>query len=81
MGGARGHKGGFASRPDLARAAGAKGGKVSRRNVEVANKIREHKDEILALHKEGTPCTIISKKLDIPCESLRYWIRRYAGER
>lgn len=31
VGGQRGHTGGFASNPDLARIAGAKGGKISRR--------------------------------------------------
>ena len=31
VGGERGHTGGFAANPDLARIAGAKGGKISRR--------------------------------------------------
>lgn len=31
MGGRNGHTGGFASNPELARTAGAKGGKISRR--------------------------------------------------
>jgi hypothetical protein len=36
MGGKKGHTGGFAANRDLARSAGAKGGRISRRSKKVA---------------------------------------------
>lgn len=46
IGGKRGHTGGFAANPELARIAGAKGGRISRRKKATVKKVVVEKDAV-----------------------------------
>lgn len=70
-GGINGKTGGFASNPELARLAGAKGGKKSRRGKPYTEKWEKHKKEALKMHREGRSYVEISKFIGIPYSALR----------
>lgn len=70
-GGIKGKNGGFASNPELARLAGAKGGKKSRRGKPYTEKWEKHKKEALKMHREGRSYVEISKFIGIPYSALR----------
>lgn len=74
-GGRRGHTGGFASDPKLARIAGAKGGKMSKRGKKgYANTIlNPNISKIQKMHDEGMSMASIAEKLGVPINTLRKW--------
>lgn len=74
-GGRNGHSGGFASNPELARIAGAKGGSISRRGDKnpFLKKIKKNSSKIQDLYDNGMSMASIAKKLDVPQATLRKW--------
>ena len=70
----RGHKGGFASNPELARRAGAKGGSVSRRKGGVQKELDCHYHEIKKMLKEGNSVHATAVKFKV-CDGS---MKRYA---
>lgn len=77
IGGERGHTGGFASNPELARIAGAKGGRVSKRGSgsSTVKKIEPRRETIISLYEEGKSIPQIAKRFKISQETLRRWAR------
>lgn len=77
-GGMNGHTGGFASNPALARIAGAKGGRISRRtgNGVTWKKINSRRQEIIGLIKdENKSVAEISRITGIPKSSLYKYVK------
>ena len=77
-GGKNGHTGGFASNPALARVAGAKGGRTSKRTGVYTKKLQENHDRIKILREQN----LISMRdmadiFDVPYSSLSHYIWRY----
>lgn len=78
-GGQNGHTGGFASNPALARVAGAKGGRNSRRCAPIVS-TDEFKDKIPvieAMYKDGESMAEISRKTKIPYGVIVQWVRKH----
>ena len=77
IGGTNGHTGGFAANPALARIAGSKGGKISKRgaNSVKVQKIEPKKEKIEELYKRGYTVPQIAKKLNLPYSSLLSWVK------
>ena len=77
IGGENGHSGGFASNPELARTAGAKGGRKSKRGARsITNRrIEPRRDDIIALYEQGLSIPRIAKRFRVSAESLRRWAR------
>lgn len=77
IGGRRGNTGGFASNPELARTAGAKGGRMSKRGSgSITNKkIEPRREQIIALYEEGKSIPQIAKRYKVSPETLRRWAR------
>lgn len=78
-GGTNGNTGGFAANPGLAKKAGEKGGRMSKRTRNNATKIKENRSQILDMYWHNIPMTQIADQLDIPYHSLRYWIKNRMG--
>lgn len=76
-GGINGHTGGFASNLDLARKAGAIGGKKSKRGSSVLPLYKKKHNEIARLHFKGESVREIARILDIPVSSLYRYIRQF----
>ena len=74
MGGKNGHTGGFASNPELARKAGAKGGKLSRRGPTM--KMKEYEQSMLLLYAKGTSMADIARELGLPYYVVNYYFRK-----
>jgi len=76
-GGMAGHTGGFAANPALARVAGAKGGRISKRGE--ANKtremIRQNYGKITEMIQNGKSVKDIAKETGIPASTLYKKIR------
>lgn len=75
-GGSNGHTGGFAANPALARIAGARGGRKSRRNGETARILIRNSNEIEELCKAGVPMSRIARKYGLEYSSVRSWIKK-----
>lgn len=78
IGGRNGHTGGFATNPALARIAGAKGGRISRRTGKGVTwkKINSRRQEIIGLIKDGNKSVAeISRITGIPKSSLYKYVR------
>lgn len=77
IGGQNGHTGGFAANPELARLAGAKGGKISKRGAQSvkAQKIEPQKEKIKKLYSSGYTVPQIAEKLNLPYSSLLKWVK------
>lgn len=76
LGGEHSHTGGFAKNPDLARLAGAKGGKRSRRGQSIMmQKIESHREGIRDLYNYGMSIPQISKQFKISDATLRKWAK------
>lgn len=77
IGGERGHTGGFASNPELARKAGAKGGRMSKRGRGslIVKKIEPRRETIISLYEEGKSIPQIAKRFKVSSETLRRWAR------
>lgn len=71
-GGQAGHTGGFAANPALAKLAGAKGGKISRRGGQknIEEKIANNKDTINQMLNDGYSVKAIADKIDIKYNTL-----------
>lgn len=77
-GGARkSKKGGFAANPELARRAGAKGGRISKRGKDSVSKatIEPIADKIIEEYKNGDPLTAIAKRHNLSYGVLCRWAR------
>lgn len=73
-GGKNGHTGGFASNPELARKAGAKGGKVSRRGL--SSQSSRYERTMVLMHTEGFSMADIARELDLPYHVVNYYFRK-----
>lgn len=74
------YKGGFASNHNLARIAGAKGGRISRRGISVTDtELKKRIPEILELYEKEFPMTDISRKLNLPYAKVRGIINKWRG--
>lgn len=73
-GGKNGHIGGFAANPELARKAGAKGGKLSRRGPTV--KMKKYEQSMLLLYAKGTSMADIARELGLPYYVVNYYFRK-----
>lgn len=80
IGGRNGHTGGFASNPELARIAGAKGGSKSRRGKSYKELWDKIEDEVIDMYKNNVPLIDISRKFDIPYGVLTHRIRKAKNE-
>lgn len=81
-GGMSGRGGGFRANPDLARIAGAKGGKISKRGPGSVTKIKIEplRDKILEMLRGGNSISEVSRELDLPDGPLRKWVKRNGEE-
>ena len=77
IGGSHGVTGGFAANPALARVAGSKGGRISKRGAGsvTKTKIEPNVDKIEKLYYNGKSIPQISKELGIPYSSLLKWAK------
>lgn len=73
-GGMASSTGGFAANPELAREAGAKGGKTSHRGEPVRWLLDKHKDEILRLVAEGESRAGIARKFGVSAKSIHNFL-------
>lgn len=74
-GGMSSNKGGFCDR-ELARTAGSKGGKMSKRGSSVMKKFADKYEDIRKMYvNPAYSVTDISRELEVPYDSLRYWIK------
>lgn len=78
-GGKNGHTGGFASRPDIARIAGAKGGSISRRGFSYNKDWEKHKEEIMKMKNRGESVAEISRHFGLPYSMLLIRIKKELG--
>lgn len=67
-GGQSGHKGGFYGNPELARRAGQKGGRVSKRGHEVSKEVRMKVEKLLITRPDLTYNEIAAKA------GCKYWL-------
>lgn len=76
-GGINGHTGGFAANPALARLAGSKGGKKSKRgaNSVRVQKIEPNKEKIEKLYQRGYTIPQIANEIGVPYSSLLSWVK------
>ena len=74
-GGRNGHTGGFASNLELAKAAGAKGGRISKRGSKgfTEKKIEPNAEKIQEMYDKGMSMDKIAKALKVPSTTLRKW--------
>lgn len=63
-GGRNGHTGGFASNPELARIAGAKGGSISRRGPKI--EVDKHRATVVQMLADGKAATNIAEETGLP---------------
>ena len=80
-GGQNGHTGGFHNNPALARLAGAKGGRTSRKNSAYIKKLTENHDKIKVLYEQK----LISVRemaviIGVPYNTMYYYVRTRLGE-
>lgn len=76
-GGRNGKTGGFAANPELARLAGKKGGKKSKRGAknETRGKLQSMHFELVQWVEEGKPCVQIARATGIPISAVYKYIR------
>ena len=76
-GGRNGHTGGFAANPALAKLAGKKGGRMSKRGAknETWGKLQSMHSELVKWVEEGKPCIQIAKATGIPVSAVYKYIR------
>lgn len=74
-----GYKGGFAGNPALARVAGAKGGRKSRRVSKHAQVFEENKEAIDRTIEGRTSFKELAKALGVPYASLTHYIKKRRG--
>lgn len=78
-GGKNGHTGGFASNPALARLAGAKGGRVSRRceSVVTTEEFKRKIPKIKSMYEQGESMAEISRITKVPYGVIVQWVRKH----
>lgn len=71
------YKGGFASNPALAKLAGKKGGRMSKRGAknETWGKLQNMHSELVKWVEEGKPCIQIAKETGVPVSAVYKYIR------
>lgn len=76
-GGRNGHTGGFAANPALAKLAGEKGGRMSKRGAknETRGKLQNMHSELVKWVEEGKPCIQIAKATGVPVSAVYKYIR------
>lgn len=76
-GGRNGHTGGFASNPELAKLAGARGGKISKRGGGYKKQIEANADLITSMYvDEEKSIAEISRIVGIPYQSVQKFVNR-----
>jgi hypothetical protein len=81
-GGKNGHTGGFYNNPALARVAGAKGGRASKRNSPYVAKLTENHDRIKILYEQGLiSIRDIANIMGVPYNTMLHYIRTRFGEK
>ena len=77
IGGQHGNNGGFAANPELARRAGAKGGKISKRGSGsvTATKIEPNRERIIKFYQKGYSMPRIAKSLKVSYSALLSWAK------
>lgn len=78
-GGKNGRTGGFASNPVLARLAGAKGGRASRRCEPIVSteEFKKKIPMIESMYKEGESMAEISRRVRVPYGVIVQWVRKH----
>lgn len=71
-GGRNGHTGGFASNRELARIAGAKGGRISKRGKKI--KLDESIDDIEEMFRNGESVAKIAKRYGVSRQTMRRYM-------
>lgn len=71
-GGRNGHTGGFAANRELARSAGAIGGRKSKRGKKI--KLDEEAENIERLHREGMSISKIAEEYDVAYQTMRRYM-------
>lgn len=76
-GGRNGHTGGFAANPALAKLAGSKGGRMSKRGAknETWGKLQSMHSGLVKWVEEGKPCLQIAKATGLPISAVNKYIR------
>lgn len=76
-GGRNGNTGGFAANPELARLAGKKGGRISKRGAknETRGKLQSMHSELVKWVEEGKPGVQIAKATGLPISAVYKYIR------
>ena len=76
IGGKLGTTGGFASNPELAKVAGAKGGRASKRGDSYEKEWLRKRKKVIKMLGRGESYADIARKVGIPYASVLYRIRR-----
>lgn len=74
-GGQNGHTGGFAANHELARKAGQKGGRASKRGSQHDENWKKISHVAIAMYENGSPMTDIAKFVGMPYSTLRQRLR------
>lgn len=76
-GGRNGHTGGFAANPALAKLAGEKGGRMSKRGAknETWGKLQNMHSKLVKWVEEGKPCIQIAKETGVPVSAVYKYVR------
>lgn len=75
-GGRNGHTGGFSANPELAKKAGAKGGRKSRRGHEVIQRLERDKELIVAEYCRGASIAAIAREYDVSVTPIKKLLER-----
>lgn len=70
------YKGGFASNLELAKSAGRKGGKISRRGNPYGQIFEKNRRKILKLWYKDEPYSEIARQIGVPYAATRNWVRK-----
>ena len=81
LGGQNGHTGGFASNPELARKAGAEGGRKSKRGVSAKRQkiydiLEANAAEVMEMRRLGANCQQVALEFKLPYKAVYAWISR-----
>lgn len=81
-GGRNGHTGGFAANPALAKLAGSKGGRMSKRGAknQTWGKLQNMHSELVKWVEEGKPCIQIAKATGVPVSAVYKYVREEMKE-
>lgn len=75
-GGQNGHTGGFASSKELARRAGAMGGKKSKRGPAIQKLLDKNADDILGMYNNGVSMRQIAIEYNVATGTIKRWLEK-----